>query len=1294
MNVALANAEGLPGSAYVSIRVGETRRQAAWRPEQKFHFPGGSSRSMHVDVFEKLGSAQVSLAGIGAWDGSQNVDVGISRADGSVIKLGLNVEVPSSTEPLKETKPPQKEAAKKAVEYMERSGAQRLLSKMVQTMMLKQPEDPVGFMADFIAEQRTAAQATTNVVVSVSPGSGMPDLSQHYSLLAEVLKRDPSLYAALRSSSTKSGVTFAQVVKPGIENRGHRMIKTAGIVAGDAESYSTFAPLFESVVGLRYAALAELSAQPRCLDASRVDASPIDPDHLRVVGVQVRLSRNLAALRFPSACGFDERREVERLIAGALAELGGELEGSYYPLAGSCSCDERPDGMDSATEAELEERRVLFYEPDSSLAISSGICRDWPDARGVFASAEGGFWAWVNEEDHLRLHIAEEGDDLRGAFGRISLAESALRQALQQAGHRFAWSDRFGYLTTGPANLGSALSATVFARLPLLSARPDFRSICRRLQLTAHQNEIGVWALSNSDRLGSSEADQANAVIAGCRELVSMECQLERGQDVQVSPAPDWSEVPGLGSEEYPGFPTGECPEQLPDLSRHHSLAAEVLRGDPSLYDALKGRTTKSGVSFARVIKSGIDKQGHPMIKSVGAVAGDEESYEAFAPFFGEVLRLSHGGWTEEMSHRSVLDPSKVAACPLDLAGRCVQSVKIGASRNLRGFRLLPACDVEERRRVERFCAQSLASLGGRFSGEYLPLAGSGSWARMPQGMSADEAERLRSLGALFDEPTSGSMLASGVGRHWPDARGVFADRAAELVAFVNDEDHLHISVRRTGGDLRETFAAFCEAHAALEEALGRRGLGFMRSDRLGFLTTCPSMLGSAMQVHVDIRLPRLGVRGDFKSICRALQLDARQSGGADGDAATWQVTHRPALGMSEVALIDLVMRGCCHLARMEDDISREEPVVLPGQGPDSLPGCSAEECPEEMPEMSGHRSLMARVLCKDPSIFAALRDRRTPGGVGFALVVKSALDVLGNASASCVPPIGLVAGDADCYTTFSEVFAPALERFHGRAPPAEAHPSCHDAAAIAMDELSGDRRVVSVRFRLSRNLAGHRFPAACTSEGRAEVEQVLATCLRELSDDLAGDYQSLGATTPEQSKWLRQHGVGFLEPMTPARLAMGLGRDWPQARGVFVSSASNVAAQVNEEDHLVLVSIAGEDGARSAFERLFAAEGAIGEGLARQAQAFSRSEGLGFLTGMPEKLGTGLVVSVRLKLPRLGSGGGLPKMCDRLGLQLVAKAPSSVVEVANRATFGVSEAELVSATFDACAALLRAEGA
>lgn len=96
------------------------------------------------------------------------------------------------------------------------------------------------------------------------------------------------------------------------------------------------------------------------------------------------------------------------------------------------------------------------------------------------------------------------------------------------------------------------------------------------------------------------------------------------------------------------------------------------------------------------------------------------------------------------------------------------------------------------------------------------------------------------------------------------------------------------------------------------------------------------------------------------------------------------QVTHRPALGMSEVALIDLVMRGCCHLARMEDDISREEPVVLPGQGPDSLPGCSAEECPEEMPEMSGHRSLMARVLCKDPPV--------CPGGGGCTASPEEAL--------------------------------------------------------------------------------------------------------------------------------------------------------------------------------------------------------------------------------------------------------------------------------------------------------------
>ena len=46
--------------------------------------------------------------------------------------------------------------------------------------------------------------------------------------------------------------------------------------------------------------------------------------------------------------------------------------------------------------------------------------------------------------------------------------------------------------------------------------------------------------------------------------------------------------------------------------------------------------STSLGVKFAHCIKTGVDNKGHPMIKTVGAVAGDEESYTLFKVFFSK----------------------------------------------------------------------------------------------------------------------------------------------------------------------------------------------------------------------------------------------------------------------------------------------------------------------------------------------------------------------------------------------------------------------------------------------------------------------------------------------------------------------------------------------------------------------------------------------------------------------------------------------------------------------------------
>ena len=53
MNVSVTSGEGLPSAAYISIRIGEQRRQAPFRPNEPFPFPSSNHATMKVGVGER-----------------------------------------------------------------------------------------------------------------------------------------------------------------------------------------------------------------------------------------------------------------------------------------------------------------------------------------------------------------------------------------------------------------------------------------------------------------------------------------------------------------------------------------------------------------------------------------------------------------------------------------------------------------------------------------------------------------------------------------------------------------------------------------------------------------------------------------------------------------------------------------------------------------------------------------------------------------------------------------------------------------------------------------------------------------------------------------------------------------------------------------------------------------------------------------------------------------------------------------------------------------------------------------
>jgi len=267
----------------------------------------------------------------------------------------------------------------------------------------------------------------------------------------------------------------------------------------------------------------------------------IDPNGKYVISTRVRTGRSIRGIPLPPSCSKAERREIERVLVKALKGLDGELEGDYYPLAGSYSYADKPGGMSEEEENKMRDDHFLFQEPDSTLLLSSGMGRHWPDARGIFANNEKTFLVWCNEEDHMRIISMQKGADIKAVFQRFCIAAGKVEEVCKAEGYDFMHNDHLGYILTCPSNLGTGLRASVMIKVPLLSKRDDFKTKLGDMKLQARggagvdstENPEGIFDISNADRIGFSEVELVNTMIEGVCKVIEWEEKLEAGEEIE-----------------------------------------------------------------------------------------------------------------------------------------------------------------------------------------------------------------------------------------------------------------------------------------------------------------------------------------------------------------------------------------------------------------------------------------------------------------------------------------------------------------------------------------------------------------------------------------------------------------------------------------------------------------------------------------------------------------------------------------------------------------------------------------
>ena len=144
----------------------------------------------------------------------------------------------------------------------------------------------------------------------------------------------------------------------------------------------------------------------------------------------------------------------------------------------------------------------------------------------------------------------------------------------------------------------------------------------------------------------------------------------------------------------------------------------------------------------------------------------------------------------------------------------------------------------------------------------------------------------------------------------------ISADRSMSVM--VNEEDHLREQYIYKGFDLYKAY----EQISGVDEALGN-ALAFAYDKRLGYLTACPSNLGTGMRASVMMFLPGLAWSKELEEFLPKLKAGGLTVRGVFGEGTVaegynYQVSNERTLGLSEREILDKMIRMTMTLCDLE----------------------------------------------------------------------------------------------------------------------------------------------------------------------------------------------------------------------------------------------------------------------------------------------------------------------------------------------------------------------------------------
>ena len=124
------------------------------------------------------------------------------------------------------------------------------------------------------------------------------------------------------------------------------------------------------------------------------------------------------------------------------------------------------------------------------------------------------------------------------------------------------------------------------------------------------------------------------------------------------------------------------------------------------------------------------------------------------------------------------------------------------------------------------------------------------------------------------------------------------------ICIMINEEDHIRLQVFTSGLDLQNTLNLAIEIDEKLNQILG-----FSASEKYGFLTACPTNVGTGLRASVMVHLPALKITGNLSKllhIVNSFGMTIRGAYGEDSKAKSdiYQISNNQTLGITEKEIV------------------------------------------------------------------------------------------------------------------------------------------------------------------------------------------------------------------------------------------------------------------------------------------------------------------------------------------------------------------------------------------------------